>query len=109
MAQYIDSLRKLLEYDIHLICPGHGPPITAPRRKLEELIEHRLERERQVLRTLRAGTASIEELVRQIYPELDSRLHQAAEGQILAHLIKLEQEGKVTPLGSEADACYAIK
>lgn len=108
MAQYMDSLRRLLNYDIQLICPGHGPPITAPRRKLEELVEHRLERERQVLRTLQAGTASIDELVRRIYPELDSRLRQAAEGQIHAHLIKLEQEGKVAPLGSEADACYAI-
>jgi len=109
MTQYIDSLRRLLGYDIQLICPGHGPPISAPRQKLEELIQHRLERERQVLGALQAGRASIEKLVRQIYPELDSRLHQAAEGQILAHLIKLEQEGKVAPLGSEADAGYTIK
>ena len=109
MAQYIDSLRKLLEYDIQLICPGHGPPIRAPRRKLEELIQHRLEREQQVLSRLQAGRATIEELVHDIYPELDSRLYQAAEGQVLAHLTKLEREGKVASLGSEADAGYSIK
>jgi len=109
MAQYIDSLRKLLDYDIQLICPGHGPPIKAPRRKLEELIQHRLEREQQVLNRLEAGTATVAELVRHLYPELDSHLYQAAEGQVLAHLIKLEREGKVVSLGSEADAGYAIK
>ena len=109
MAQYIDSLRKLLDYDIQLICPGHGPPITAPRRKLEELIQHRLEREHQVLSRLQAERATIAELVHAIYPELDSRLYQAAEGQVLSHLIKLEQEGKVAPPQSEAEACYTIK
>jgi len=109
MAQYIDSLSKLLDYDIQLICPGHGPPITAPRQKLEELIQHRLEREQQVLSRLQAERATVAKLVHDIYPELDSRLYQAAEGQVLAHLIKLEREGKVAPPQSEADACYTIR
>ena len=89
-----------------MICPGHGPPIRAPRRKLEELIQHRLEREQQVLSRLQAGRATIEELVHDIYPELDSRLYQAAEGQVLAHLTKLEREGKAASLGS---AGYTVK
>ena len=109
MAQYIDSLRKLLDYDIQLICPGHGLPITAPRRKLEELIQHRLEREQQVLSRLQAGRATVAELVQHIYPELDNRLYQAAEGQVLAHLIKLEREEKVAPPRSEADAGYTVR
>jgi glyoxylase-like metal-dependent hydrolase (beta-lactamase superfamily II) len=109
MAQYIASLRKLLDYDIRLICPGHGSPIAAPRRKLEELIEHRLAREQQVLNGVQAGRETIAELVQHIYPELDSRLYQAAEGQVLAHLIKLEREGKVAPPRSEADAGYTAR
>jgi glyoxylase-like metal-dependent hydrolase (beta-lactamase superfamily II) len=109
MAQYIDSLRKLLDYDIQLICPGHGPPITAPRRKLEELIQHRLEREQQVLTGLQAGRTTVAELVQHIYPELDSRLYQAAEGQVLAHLIKLEREEKVAPPRNEAGAGHTVR
>ena len=100
MAQYIDSLRKLLDYDIKMICPGHGPPITAPRRKLEELIQHRLEREQQVLTGLSRGTVTAKELVAEIYPELDSRLYEMAQGQVMAHLVKLEREGKVASVGS---------
>jgi hypothetical protein len=51
----------------------------------------------------------VTDLVHRIYPELDSRLRQAAEGQILAHLIKLEREGKVVSLGGGADGGYAVR
>ncbi len=108
MARYIDSLRKLLSYDIEMILPGHGPPIRTPQRKLEELIQHRLEREQQVLDGLRQGKATIEELVAEIYLELDSRLRDMARGQVLAHLVKLEGEGKVSHRGSKENARYII-
>ena len=108
MATYIDSLRKLLSYDIAMICPGHGPPVKEARRKIEELIQHRLEREEQVVAGLRQGKATIRALVSDIYPELDSRLVPAAEGQVLAHLIKLERDGKVSSLGDGEDVRYAL-
>ena len=101
MGQYVDSLRKLLSYDIQIICPGHGPIIREPRRKIQELIDHRLDREEQVLSCLRQGKETIEEMVREIYPELDRRLLGAARGQVLAHLIKLEGENRVTQLAGE--------
>lgn len=108
MAQYIDSLRKLLNYDIRTIYPGHGPPIREVRRKLEELIQHRLEREEQVITGLVQGKATVMELVAEIYPELDKRLYEAAKGQVLAHLIKLEREGRVSSLGAVEDARYTV-
>lgn len=95
MAQYIDSLRKLLTYDIELICPGHGTPIRTPRKKIEELINHRLEREAQIIDGLHQGKSTIKELAFEIYPELTGFLYEVAKGQVCAHLIKLENEGKV--------------
>ena len=95
MAQYIASLRRLLDYDIKLICPGHGPPIHAARRKIEELIEHRLERERQVLDLLNLGIRDVDQLISEIYPELDWHLRSLAQAQLQAHLAKLEREGLV--------------
>lgn len=109
MAVYIDSLRRLLDYDIAMICPGHGPPVREPRRKIEELIQHRLEREQQVIAGLREGRVTIKELVDDIYPELDRRLVLAAQGQILAHLLKLEREGIVSPTGEGDSARYTLK
>lgn len=96
MAQYIDSLRKLLNWDVEMICPGHGPIIREPRRKLQELIQHRLERERQVLSCLEQGKVTIEEMVQEIYPEIDHRLYDMAKGQVQAHLYKLEEEGRLS-------------
>lgn len=108
MAVYIDSLRKLLKYDIAMICPGHGPPVRQARRKVEELIQHRLEREEQVMSGLRGGKATVTELVDEIYPELDRRLVVAAQGQILAHLLKLEREGTVSSQGEGEDTRYTL-
>jgi len=101
MGEYVDSLRRLLAYDIEMIYPGHGPAIKEPRRKIQELIDHRLDREEQVLSCLRRGKGTIEEMVREIYPELDRRLLGAARGQVLAHLIKLEREKRVTQFAGE--------
>lgn len=105
MAQYIDSLKKFLNYKISMICPGHGPPIYEARRKIEELIAHRQERELQVLTCLRRGRRKVAELVSEIYPELDYRLLELARRQVLAHLRKLVIENKVAVSGEE----YALK
>ena len=105
MTQYIDSLKKLLKYDISLICPGHGPPIHEAERKIRELIAHRRERERQVLSCLRQGRRTVARLVAEIYPELDRRLLELARRQVLAHLRKLVRENRVAVTGGG----YALK
>jgi glyoxylase-like metal-dependent hydrolase (beta-lactamase superfamily II) len=105
MTQYVDSLKKLLKYDARLICPGHGPPIHEPERKIKELIAHRQERESQVLVSLRRGRKTVARLVAEIYPELDQRLLELARRQVLAHLRKLVRENKVSVAGEK----YALK
>ncbi len=95
IAQYIDSLRKLLNFPVRLICPGHGPLVREPGRKIRELIAHRLEREQQILSCLERGKSSVAELIDDIYPELDQRLVDLARRQIQAHLDKLVREGRV--------------
>ncbi|UCC60120.1 MAG: MBL fold metallo-hydrolase [Dehalococcoidia bacterium] len=99
VAQYIESLKHLLNLNIKLICPGHGPLIREPERKIRELIDHRLEREQQVLNYLERGRRSVAELVSEIYPELDERLVELARKQVQAHLTKLVQDGRVTVAG----------
>ncbi|MEE9199002.1 MAG: MBL fold metallo-hydrolase [Dehalococcoidia bacterium] len=97
MADYIQSLCKLRKLQINVIYPGHGPPVREPQRKIQELIDHRLERERQVLSFLEQGVDTIDGLVEAIYPELDEELLGSARGQVQVHLIKLEREGRVEP------------
>lgn len=96
MARYLESLRKVLEYPgVDRLCPGHGPVVENPQQKVRELIQHRLDRERQILALVRGGKDTVRKLRRAIYPELDQRLHRMAEGQVMAHLRKLEAEGRV--------------
>lgn len=95
MAQYVASLRKMQTLDARLLLPGHGPPVKEPRRKLQELIDHRRQREEQILALVREGRDTVKRLVRAIYPELDRRLLGMAESQVRSHLAKLEAEGRV--------------
>jgi glyoxylase-like metal-dependent hydrolase (beta-lactamase superfamily II) len=103
MALYVQSLRHFLDYDISLICPGHGPMVGDPRAKINALIQHRQEREEQVLTALRQGQRTVDQIFQRIYPVLDTRLHPLARDQIRCHLIKLEREGRVRAV----DAAYA--
>ncbi len=99
MAAYIASMRKLLEYDSRLIAPGHGPVIDTPQDKLNELIRHRIAREEQIVELVDAGNRSIDALLDAIYAgNIHPQLMETARSQIRAHLIKLEDEGRVSGL-----------
>jgi len=102
LADYLASLRRLLTLDIKLILPGHGPAIVRPRELVEGYIQHREEREAQVLAGLAAGDRTIDDLVARIYAAVDSALHPAAALSVTAHLEKLERAGRVAR-GSGAD------
>jgi glyoxylase-like metal-dependent hydrolase (beta-lactamase superfamily II) len=95
MGDYIRSLQVLRARNPKRIHPAHGPTRDDAVALLDEYIAHRLERERQVLDAVAAGAVTLPELRKRIYPTLDPRLHQAAEIQLTAHLIKLREEGRV--------------
>jgi glyoxylase-like metal-dependent hydrolase (beta-lactamase superfamily II) len=95
MALYLQSLERLKAYDVALLLPGHGPPVKEGRRKLQELIDHRREREEQVLRLIGEGKGMVSALLAAIYPELDRLIVPMASRQIEAHLDKLVKEGRV--------------
>jgi glyoxylase-like metal-dependent hydrolase (beta-lactamase superfamily II) len=95
MADYIRSLRAIRARKPRRIFPGHGPTRDDAVALIDQYIAHRLQREQQVLEALAAGARDVQEMRRRIYPTLDPRLHHGAEEQIMAHLIKLEEEGRV--------------
>jgi glyoxylase-like metal-dependent hydrolase (beta-lactamase superfamily II) len=97
MAEYIRSLERLttLRPRLRSIAPGHGHLIEAPAAKIEEYISHRLDRERQVLGYLeRAGTTTIEPIVKELYADVAEELHPVAAKSVWAHLRKLADDGK---------------
>ncbi len=101
MGDYLRSLRTLREREPKRIHPAHGPTREDAIALIDEYIDHRLERERQVIEAIAAGAKSLRQLRARIYPKLDWRLHRAAEIQLTAHLIKLREEGTIagSPFG----------
>jgi len=99
MADYLTSLRLLLDRDESTLFPTHGPPIDRPRAHVQALIEHRLEREQQVLDQLRRGPRTIDELVGVLYADVREELHRPASRSVEAHLIALQRSGVVRPEG----------
>jgi glyoxylase-like metal-dependent hydrolase (beta-lactamase superfamily II) len=101
LADYLHSLRRLLEWDVAVIYPAHGPAIHSPREKIESYLAHRALRDQQILDGLAAGPQPVAGLVRRIYVDVPEFLHAAAAMSVNAHLRKLEREGVVERAGEE--------
>ena len=96
MALYIQSLEKLLELRIRSLLPGHGPRIGDPYGKIREYIDHRLMREKEVLRSLQDGHHTIPAITAAIYVGgTPAALISVAQLSVEAHLVKLIKEGRV--------------
>ena len=108
MVQYVESLKKMQSLNAELMCCGHGPLVKEPNRKLQELIDHRREREEQILSLVGEGKETVKALVRAIYPELDKRIMGMATSQVLSHLSKLEREGRVRTEGEGAETSVVV-
>jgi glyoxylase-like metal-dependent hydrolase (beta-lactamase superfamily II) len=100
MTDYLQSLEHLLEFDISLILPGHGPLVGKPEAKIKEYIEHRIMREKQVVDALLKGRSTIGDITQMIYVDVSPALQRVAEFSVQAHLEKLMREGRVKREGN---------
>jgi endoribonuclease LACTB2 len=96
LADYLRSLERVLALEPTRALPAHGPEIRQPRELLTSYISHRRRRERQVLEALTRAPATPAVLAGMIYDRLPAELRAMAEESVLAHLIKLEEDGAVT-------------
>jgi glyoxylase-like metal-dependent hydrolase (beta-lactamase superfamily II) len=95
LSAYLDSLRRLRELDLNVLCPGHGPYVRDPAAKLDEYIAHRLDRERRLVAALDAGLRTRDELLDAAWPDAPPGLRPAAALTLVAHLEKLAEEGRL--------------
>jgi glyoxylase-like metal-dependent hydrolase (beta-lactamase superfamily II) len=105
LARYLDSLERVGELDAETLLPGHGPVVRDPAAKVREYVEHRVERERQVLRALEDGPLSVDQIVGTVYTDLAEQLVPMASRNVQAHLFKLRLEGRVRILESSGRWC----
>lgn len=95
MKQYLEALARLKELDLAALAPGHGPVIDNPDEVVDWLIDHRMKREAKVVAALEANPDStLWDLTLQVYDEVDPKLHRLASRSLLAHLLKLDADGR---------------
>jgi glyoxylase-like metal-dependent hydrolase (beta-lactamase superfamily II) len=100
MRPYQATLERLARDFAHArkIYGGHGPPVDDPAAKLQKYIAHRQLREREILTALERAPQTILQLVARIYANVDRVLWPAAERQVLAYLMALQDEWRVASI-----------
>jgi glyoxylase-like metal-dependent hydrolase (beta-lactamase superfamily II) len=99
LGAYLDGLRRLRKLELDALCPGHGPVVHDAGAKLDEYIEHRLDRERKLLAALERGIRDKDELLDAAWDDVDwslsPYLRWAAAQTLDAHLDKLRDERRL--------------
>jgi len=98
MATYIRQLERLAALRPERLVPAHGAVVEDPVARLEFYVRHRLEREGRVVDALDDDPIELMALTARSYPDVPRALHGLASASALAHLIKLEEEGRARRL-----------
>jgi glyoxylase-like metal-dependent hydrolase (beta-lactamase superfamily II) len=101
MRSYFASLRRVQQLAPATLWPTHGAPVTDVPPFLDAFLGHRLDREAQVLGAVRDGVTLVPDMVRRLYVGVNEKLYKAAGRSVLAHLIKLVDDGLVVHDGSQ--------
>ncbi len=97
LVDYMASLESIKKESPARIYPAHGPCIEDGPAKVQQYIDHRIEREEQILAALDQcdSQSSVIKIVRIVYAAYPETLYPAAGQSVTSHLIKLEAEKRV--------------
>jgi ribonuclease/clavin/mitogillin len=102
LGDYMASLHRLLDENPSRIYPAHGPCIEDGSAKIREYIDHRLERDRQILEAMAQGAETPMEIVEIVYAAYPKVLHPAAAQSVISHLLRFEVNEEVERNDREA-------
>jgi glyoxylase-like metal-dependent hydrolase (beta-lactamase superfamily II) len=103
VGAYLAGLERLAALPLAVLCPGHGPPVWEPQRRLGEYVAHRRDREERLLAALAAGHRRVDELLDAAWDDVPASMRAPATVTLAAHLEKLRAEGRL-PDGVEEPA-----
>ena len=99
LGDYINSVKEISNLpNLKLILGAHGSPIKNPRQRLNEILEHRKKRTKQieelVIKSEGNGITSTE-IIKEFYPSESRMKHRMAKGYIVLTLQYLEKNKKI--------------
>jgi glyoxylase-like metal-dependent hydrolase (beta-lactamase superfamily II) len=110
LGDFLATSRKLIKLAPQLCLSGHGAPLRDPEERLEWLIDHRKNRELQILDVLSSEPLTISKIVDQVYLDLPRVARAAASRNVLAHLIDLWERSIVEAIPAiQQDAIFRLR
>ncbi len=92
---YLDSLDRVASLGATRLRPGHGDTIEDAAAAIAEYIEHRRERERQIVAAVAAGADTPAAITEVVYVGIPPELISAAASQVRVQLQKLISEQRL--------------
>lgn len=96
MATYFESLRRMHDLPVTALFPAHGPVMANAKRKIQEYLDHRRDREEKIFTAWRDGCRSLADIVARVYTDVSPAMYGLAERSVQAHLDKLREEGRIS-------------
>jgi endoribonuclease LACTB2 len=101
MGTYLRSIERLAGLELDILYPAHGPPSLRPAALLAHYLEHRRAREEKVYSATGTEPRPLDAIVRLAYDDVDERLWPLARRSALAHLVHLDEQGRLVAQGGE--------
>ncbi|MBD3195393.1 MAG: MBL fold metallo-hydrolase [Candidatus Lokiarchaeota archaeon] len=99
IEQYLSTIKKIQRLpNLEIILPSHGSPITSPKARIKELLEHRENRKNQVLEIINSYPSrgiTVESLIEKFYPGQTKFMHGVARGWIILTLDLLKKRNLI--------------
>ena len=95
MATYLESLRRMQALNVTALFPAHGPVMANAKAKIQQYLDHRMEREKKILAAWKQGHQDSAAIVKEVYTDVAPAMHSLAERSVLAHLEKLREENYI--------------
>lgn len=112
LAQFIDSLELLKEYEVKEAYPGHGQPIKQVRRRIDFNLLHHRRRLEKTAEAVAGGCRTVWEVALQLFPQVRDKPpdmdHFLALKEALGHLLILEERGEVHREERESGAWHFV-
>lgn len=95
MQDYMASLELLLQRGDRVYWPTHGPSVVEPKAHVRAFIEHRHERERQILDCVDKGILKIRDMVPPMYNDVPEFMYPAAARSVFAAVVYMVARGEL--------------